>query len=171
MNLRESFAATHHASLAWSPDHERAIDKVAASGMCDPLGVLLWKARYMLESWAYPQIEEEMFFRMGREFKGYRKINPVILRRVAKQSLTEFVFNKCTTCKGRGHIPNGDLIISCEDCIGSGVRRYTEQDRAEGTGLSKERVAKLQRHFRWCAELMGSLDVEVNREMARQLER
>ena len=168
MNLRESFAATHHASLAWSPDHERAIDKVAASGLCDPLGVLLWKARYMLESWAYQQADKEIKQRIRVKFPREAGLN---LDKVVEQSLREFLSDKCNTCKGRKFIPNGELIITCEDCSGSGIRRYSDFERARYTNLALGRVKTLQRHFNWTLNLMMTLDTEVNRVMGEQLER
>lgn len=168
MNLRESFAATHHASLEWSPISERAIDKVAASGLCDPLGVLLWKARYMLESWAYKQAEQELKLRIRVKFPREVGLN---LDKVIEQSLKEFMSDKCLSCNGRASVTINNLKITCEACSGSGIRRYTDFERARYTKLALGRIRTLQRHFNWTTDLMMTLEGTVNAEMYKILGR
>ncbi len=162
MSLRESFAATHHASLEWNPDQERAIDKVAAAGLCDPLGVLLWKAKYMLESPAYKQAETELKVRIRVKFPKEAWLN---LDKVVEQSLKEFLSDKCKSCLGRGSVTLDNLKITCEDCLGSGIRRYTDFERARHTQLALGRVKTLQRHFNWATNLIFTLDEQVNKQM------
>lgn len=168
MNLREGFSSTHHASLKWSPDHERAIDKVAASGLCDSLGVLLWKAKYMLESDAYRVAQRELEVRLKEKFK--REAN-LVCDLLAEQSLREYISDACRVCNGAKEMIVDKRRIVCEVCSGFGIRRYTDFERARAMSLSLGRVKTLERHFGWTINLIQTLDDQVNGALVYFLER
>lgn len=168
MNLREGFSSTHHASLKWSPDHERAIDKVAASGLCDGLGVLLWKAKYMLESEAYKGAQHELEKRVKEKFN---KEAGSICDLLAEQTLREYLSDACRTCNGAKELIVDKRRIICEDCSGCGIRRYTDFERARSMKLAYGRVKTLERHFGWALNLVLTLDEQVNGAMIYFLER
>ncbi len=167
-NLREGYAATHHANLEWEPDHEKAIDKVAASGLCDTLGVLLWKAKYMLESDAYKKAQKELEQRVKGRFT---KEAGLICDRVAEQSLREYLSDRCRTCNGAKELIVQQRRIVCEVCSGNGIRRFTDFERARSMSLALGRVKTLQRHLGWTTNLILTLDSEVNRLMFKLLGR
>jgi len=126
----------------------------------------------MLESWAYKQAEEAIYLKLCEEYPRQVQVNGAnILRKVAEQSLREFISDKCQTCNGRASITVNKLKITCEDCSGSGIRRYTDFERARYTQLALGRIKTLQRHFRFSMDLMMTLDRQVNFMMAEQLER
>ena len=168
MNLREGYAATHHASLKWSADHEKAVDKVAASGLCDELGVLLWKVKYMSESWAYKKAREELIKRHQERFFG--EVD-TLRSSVVDQCLHEFLSDKCKWCKGAKEMIVGERRVVCDACQGYGIRKYTDSDRAKYMKQSLGRIKSLQRQFNFLHDLIGTLDRKVNSMMCEQLER
>lgn len=167
-NLREGYAATHHANLEWEPDHERAIDKVAASGLCDALGVLLWKAKYMLESEAYKSAQKELEKRVKDKFA---KEAGLVCDKLAEQTLREYISDRCRTCNGARELIVQQRRIVCEVCLGDGIRRYTDFERARSMSLALGRVKTLQRHLTWASDLILTLDGQVNRAMHHLLGR
>lgn len=160
--MRESLAATHHANLQWNPDTERAIDKVAASGLCDALGILLWKAKYMLESPAYREAEKQLRVRVKDQFKREAWL---ILEKVTEQGLREYLSDRCNACLGAKEMIVGSRRIECEVCSGSGTRKFEDHERATAMGLSLGRVKTLQRHFSWLSKEIWTLDDLVGRQI------
>lgn len=168
MNLRESYASTHHASLKWSPDHERAIDKVAASGRCDELGILLWKLKYMSESWALKKTREEL---IKRHLERFKHEVDTLRSLVIDQCLHEYLSDKCQWCKGAKEMIVNERRVVCDACQGHGIRKYSDVDRARYMKQSLGRVKTLQRQFTYIHETIGTLDRSVNQMMAYQLGR
>jgi len=170
-NLRESLASTHHASLVWSPERERAIDKVAASGRCDELGVLLWKTKYMFESAAREKAEKIILEMM---FKRFNFHTALLLVKAMEQAFREWLEDQCEVCGGRGHVMAGEVRIVCESCDGSRARHYTDTKRAQLMQLPMGHVEKLcskRGPMTWTLDLMRTRDRKVNLEMNMQLER
>jgi len=167
-NLRESFASTHHANLGWNPDHERAIDKVAASGLCDELGVLLWKAKYMSESEAYKKARRMLINAHSERFSNEAR---GIVDAVVEQCLHEYISDMCSWCKGAKEIMAGDKRVICDGCGGFGIKRYTDHERARAMKQSLGRVKVIQRQFRFLTELIGTQDGKVNTQLNYFLER
>lgn len=162
MNLREAYAATSYANLQWSEITERPIDRVAASGLCDPLGILLWKAKYMLESPAYKEADRLLKVKVKEKFN---KEAGLICDKLVEQSLKEYLSDRCKQCNGAKELIAGDRRITCDVCSGFGLRRWTDFERARGTGLAIGRVKTLERKFSWTVNLLLTLDSEVNRQI------
>lgn len=160
--MRESLAATHHANLQWNPDTERAIDKVAASGLCDELGLLLWKWRYMDEKPAERKAIEGLSFKVAERFKNEMALN---CYKIAKQGVNEYKLSYCSKCNGARELIAGNLRIICEACAGQGIRRWTDFERARAMSLSLGRVKTLQRHFNWLSSQIWTLDDLVGRQI------
>lgn len=168
MNLRESVASTHHANLAWSAEHERAIDKVAALGLCDELGVLLWKAKYMSESWAYQKARRILINLHSARFKYEARL---IVDSLVEQCLHEYVADMCQWCKGAKEIIANDRRVICDACGGHGVRRYSDRDRAVNMKLAMGKVQKMARQFKALQDIIRDQDGRVNLVLMDQLER
>lgn len=162
MNMRESLAVTHHANLNWNPDQEKAIDKVAASGLCDPLGLHLWKAKYMLESQSYREAEKQLKVLTKERFT--REMG-LICDKVVEQGLREYLSDRCKTCKGAKELIAGTKRITCDVCSGFGIRRFTDFERARSMSLAMGRVKTLQRHFNWLSNEIWTRDDLVNRQI------
>ena len=159
--MRESLAATHHANLQWNQE-ERAIDKVAASGLCDELGILLWKAKYMLETAAYRNAELRLKEKVKEQFKREASL---ICDKVTEQGLREYLSDRCKACLGAKEMIVGSKRITCEACSGFGIRRFTDFERARAMSLSLGRVKTLQRHFNWLSSQIWTLDDLVGRQI------
>lgn len=166
-NLREALVATSLASFAWA-DSERAIDRVAASGKCPRLGVDLWKARYMLEARAYHDARKGLIV-MYRE--RYIRERLDIVERLVDQGLHEFLSPFCKACLGAKEMMVGELKVMCGVCMGVGVKKYTDEERASCMGLSYGLTKRLAHKLRWLNGEMQALDKEVNIQLNIELER
>ena len=168
MNLREGISSTHHANLGWDADHERAIDKVAALGLCDELGVLLWKAKYMSESWAYVKARRILIGLHSDRFKNEARL---VVDSVVEQCLHEYVSDMCQWCKGAKEIIANERRVICGACGGHWVRKYTDRDRAVHMKLAMGKVQKMVRQFESLHRIIRDQDSRVNGVLIEQLER
>src|SRR5262245_52725658 len=167
-NLREALAGTAFASLEWSPDWERAVDRVAASGRATRLGLALWKARYLLEISSYREARTRLIERYARRF---RRMPSQTRERVIEQCLREYIAPFCMTCKGAKEIVIEQKRIICYECSGSGVRRYTDSDRANAMGISFAEAVRLGKQCRIVLDDIATHDQEVGAVLTEQLER
>jgi hypothetical protein len=167
-NLREAYASTALASLEWSEERERAIDRVAAAGRCSRLGVDLWKARYMLESKAYQDAFNGL---VAAYLVRYRAESQGIAEKCVSEALHEFLGPVCTVCNGRKVLIAEALKIECDVCHGSGIRLYSDVDRAHAMQLSLGRVRSLNPKLGWLMNELHDLDRAVNSVIAAELER
>lgn len=167
-DLREALATSHHAGLAWNPDYEKHIDRVAACGFASALGVALWKARYMNEGRAY----REALMRLTRVLAGrYKSESHGTRARLATQAVREYIADKCPVCRGVGELVLRKLRVQCKACSGVAVRRYSDRERAGLMGISIEQAKRLAGALKWTAERIESEDRGVNAVLVYQLER
>lgn len=166
--MREAYAVTHHASLEWTEGHERAVDRVAAMGRVERIGANLWRAKYQYDASSYKQAVLEL---IGM----YRQRNPressEIVRTVVEQCFREWISGMCPSCLGARELIVGDRRVVCDTCQGSGIRHYSDFERARGMSVSLQRVKSLQRGLTWLAGEIGAIDRLVNTLMCEQLER
>lgn len=166
-NLREAYSHVSFASLEWDETTERAVDRVAAAALASPLGLLLWKAKYLLEVDAYKRAQTAL----NEIYRKRYRDTPTVAAALVGQALREFLAPSCRTCRGVGEHMLEDRRVVCETCNGTKIHRYTDQERA-GTmqlsyGLTKHAAHKIQ----WLLGLMGDEDRQVNLVMRQQLER
>jgi len=166
--MRELYAATHHASLQWTEDHERAIDRVAAAGRAPTLGVQIWRARYMLESKAYQDAINGLTAHYLARYKAER---PDMARRLVEEILSEFMGPSCISCNGARELVEDELRVVCDSCHGTGLRHYTDMERAGRMKLSYGRVKSLSHKMMWLMDEIGSMDKSVNEIVSFELER
>lgn len=166
-NLREAYSHVSFASLEWNENTERAVDRVAAAALANPLGLLLWKAKYLLESDAYRRAQTALGEIYG---KRYRDV-PTVRAALVGQALREFLAPSCRTCHGVGEHMLEDRRVVCETCGGSKIHRYTDQERAGTMQLSYALTKHCAHKLQWLLGVMGAEDSKVNAEMCRQLER
>lgn len=145
-DLREAYSATALASLEWSEEVERAVDRVAAAGKASTLGVAIWKARYLNESSSYDKATKELTQWFMGWYKGEQKW---LAEKIAEQCLYEFIFHFCQACGGVGEAVVEDLRVSCGTCHGSRVKRYSDSERCSRMKISwamtKALRSKMQR--------------------------
>lgn len=167
-NLREAMASTALASLEWNPDWERAVDRVAASGRVEPLGLAIWKARYMIEASGYRRAREGLtaIYR-----SRYRRDPLDFALKLVDHSLHEYIFQFCRNCRGVREVMLEQRRVFCPTCAGSGLKRYSDGDRARALGISYAQVKHAAHKFSWMLNKIADLDREVNVGIARELER
>jgi predicted RNA-binding Zn-ribbon protein involved in translation (DUF1610 family) len=166
--LKEAYAGTGFASLEWTDEWERAIDKVAASGKIDPLGVLIWKAKYLLEAKAY---QDAITGLTARYRHRYKPELPGMAQKLVEQALSEFLGPVCQTCQGTASRMLEGLKVMCPTCGGTTLKRYTDEERSGRMQLSLGLVKRMSSRLSWLAGELGGLDREVGRLMAIELER
>lgn len=168
MDLRESYAATHHANLAWDDNYERAIDKVAASARASALGVALWRARYQNEARAYRTAQRALCAAYAGR---YQSDCQTIRERVANQVMREYIAEFCGTCLGVGEIVRKKLRVVCHTCNGVRVKWYGDRERASMMDLSLARVLNLTPKIQIMAALVEKHDRLTNAILVYELER
>ena len=142
--MRERISRARQAkNLQWNVDSQKAIDIITASGLSDALGSALTRLKDLGQVSAYPDALNRLCEAIG----GQSKINTLICR----QSIYEWLQDKCETCAGRGNmrLPNG-VNITCHACAGVKVRRWTDGERALSIGVPvpvyrREHMATLNR--------------------------
>ena len=134
--MRESVGlAAVSDDLRWH-ENERDIDRVTAlgaAGILTPLGVALYRVYVANDRHAYWEA-------MARLAKLVRTKNSTRLpyswrEAIAKQAMNEVVFPMCTRCMGSREIMQDQLTIPCTQCDGSGVRKFSDEERAKAIGV------------------------------------
>jgi len=167
-NLREAYAGTGRASLEWNPDAERSIDRVAAAGKANRLGLDIWKCRYGLEAQALRDaISGLAVVYMIR----YPRSEIDIAERVCNQVMSEYLAQFCTTCMGKREVIFGELRTACTSCAGSGIGRYSNEARARMMQISYGKVKMLSSRMQWLYNHVSTQDKNVNAAMSCELER
>ncbi len=167
-HLKEALAGTAYASLEWSDERERAIDRVAASGKVDPLGILIWKAKYLLEAQAYKDAISGLTQRYRERYKPEM---PGMAQKLVEQALSEFLGPGCRTCDGTAERVIEGLKVLCPTCNGSALKRYSDEERSGRMQLSIALIKRMSSRMSWLAGELGALDREVGRLLAIELER
>lgn len=167
-NLREPYAATGLASLEWSEQLERAVDRVAAGGMATAFGLNLWKSRYGLEVKAYQDALGEL---RRRAIARFSRSETDLLWKLCDQAMHEYLSQHCRTCLGAREMVAGDKRITCPDCSGFGVHRYSDFERARFMKISYAMAKHSANKLRWLVNELMTEDSNTNAEIARQLER
>ncbi len=168
MNLREPYAGTAFAGLGWSEVRERPIDRVAAAGFCDELGMFLWKAKYQHSASATVKALRTLEMRFKVRYQGE---SWDLIRRVVAQCLLEYLKPNCDTCLGRGEMKLEDRIIVCTECRGSSAKHYTDYERARSMQISLAKAGAIGHKLKWLSAEIGKLDAGVNVVMSEQLGR
>lgn len=166
-DLREAYSHVSFANLEWEEGVEKAVDRVAAGGRIDPLGLLIWKAKYLLEPDAYRKAQIALCEAYG---KRYRDAAPVAAALVG-QALREFLSPTCRDCRGVGEMMVNERRVVCETCGGSKLHRYSDEERARTMQLSYGLTKHAAHKITWLLGLMGRVDRLANAVMCEQLER
>lgn len=140
---------------------------MAAAGKCSPVGILIWKSKYGLESPAYAQLGAEML----KIYRSRYSDRPEVAKAVVEQGLREFMAGSCTLCKGAREVLHSQLMVTCPDCHGSGIRRFGDSERAVSMQISWGLTKKLGHKIVWVIGYLTAQDRAVNSQMSEQLER
>lgn len=126
--IKESVvSAVQSSNLAWSEIETKAIDRITALGLSDPLGSALWRFKYLHDRAAYKRALYLLASKAQDRLKT-KDTDYVIAMSVGV--LREWAFDACEVCRGVGSIPAlHGLTEKCRPCDGTGMKRYTDFER------------------------------------------
>lgn len=180
-NLREvtgRSCVSHNLGMsAWS---ERDVDRVAGLGAvarelqgskAGDLGVEVWRWAYALDQRSTSIVLFALADLVGKRFP----MDADKLQGIAKQAMREFVDWACPVCAGRKHeqLANG-VVIQCEPCNGTGLKRYSNMDRVQGTGIEVGKVnykRVIERPLEYALGVLRVEDERINVRLKAQLGR
>ena len=117
---------------------ESAIDRVGALAHAGKLSRLLMHWKYAGQD-VRNAVLEELLIKARRRFGiGPGAVDHPVLVKTCKQAMREYHSPQCASCGGARELVVANLRITCSDCSGVGVRRYSDQVRAEAIGVAME---------------------------------
>lgn len=122
----------------------------------------------MLEASAYQDAKKGLI-KLYKE--RYPAEEQTLIIKVIEQCLHEYLSPFCAECNGAKEMVLEALKVTCPACDGSGVRRYSDEDRARAMQVSYGLTKRLAHKIRWVLGEINTMDREVNSVLAAQLER
>jgi hypothetical protein len=132
-----TISAMNASTLASRDSAVMPVDRIGALAQAPSLGSNLWHTMNL-----DAQSLRQAVFRLARKIRGIRKVSQSMSEKVATQAITEKFIYHCPTCNGAKERMIGDVLRSCNACHGSGVRRYSDQERAKAIGVTLEQYGK-----------------------------
>lgn len=150
--MREAISKSLSSSLEWDDsEHQRAIDKLTAFSYAEKLGTLLWRVKYFNDASSY----RPAVFLLA---KALPRLNKGIAIKVSQQVMNEWLYGFCQVCLGAKEVLSGEHVILCNSCGGSGVRKYTDAERAKAIGAN---CANMGKQIKLLHDIIGGIDVGV----------
>jgi len=164
--MRESVAAALNSSLDSDDMHERPVDRLGAFSKSERIGTLLWRVKYDNDARSYKPallLLTRLFLRRGegRQF----------VQGLCKCVLDEWLMDKCRHCGGSGQILANQTLMTCHQCSGTGIHRFTDRQRAKSLHMKIEQVEKLNKRLGLIHDFLGDMDRKVNVRTLIELER
>lgn len=129
--------------LAWQADFERPIDRLTALGLSDPLGSALWRFKYLHDRASYQRALHLLAHKVAQR----TRVELSYARSLAAAAIKEYAIDSCDKCGGRGHIFEGIHAGKCKPCDGTGLKCYSDAERAIAVGVPVEAWKKHQGRF------------------------
>jgi hypothetical protein len=162
LKYRERISADLHANLDEKP-HQSPLDRLLAfSYTPEKLSTALWRLKYDRDMWVYPYCVRALSERLR-----LRRREAIILVELA---LHEWLHGLCKTCHGAKEIVAGQKRVVCSDCKGVGVRRFSDEERSELTGLDIATVRKKSRLLKAISDEIDKAERQTNAVMTLKLE-
>lgn len=126
--------AVQSKDLAWHAEFERAIDRLTAFGMSDPLGCALWRFKYLNDAAAY---KRALYLLVKKSSARVSNVTTEYLIKIATGVMCEWALDACDACHGVGKITerNG-MVTNCTKCEGSGIKKYSDWERERNCNLA-----------------------------------
>lgn len=167
-DLRLAFASTAIASLDWAEFQERPVDRVAASGRVDDLGLALWKAKYQRDTHAALAAHKCLKRVLASH---YRSENEHYIGIIGAEALYEYLQDWCLDCGGLREMMIAEVKHVCPTCHGTGARRHSDTERSIRMDVSLSVARVLGAKITWTVSHINGLDKKTNYCMNIQLER
>lgn len=130
-------------NLAWNEREQKSIDRITALGLSDRLGAALFRFKYGADAFAGKKAVHLLAHKITCNF-GFVQ---TYAAKLAEACIKEFVLDNCVTCNGTGLVMSAGHSDKCPKCGGSGVKRYTDTERALAAGLPVESWSKHAKNF------------------------
>lgn len=157
--IKESVvSAVQSSNLQWNDRETKAIDRITALGLSDPLGSALWRFKYCNDSAAY----QRALALLAKKGATRLRVMPGYARMLAKAAIKEWAIDADPHCQGSGFVTqkNG-VVVTCTKCGGTGMRRWEDHERAIAAGIPVESWPKHQRNFEKVAECLAGSTAAV----------
>jgi hypothetical protein len=136
-------SATQSSNLRWEAEFIRAIDRLTALGLSDPLGSALWRAKYCQDIAA----GRRALFLLTKKVEARLKVDGGYAQGLSLAALREWMMDACDRCGSTGTVTEGTHVSSCSRCNGSGLRRFMDWERATAAGIPIESWPKHAKKF------------------------
>jgi hypothetical protein len=130
--------AVQSSNLRWDAEYERAIDRLTALGMSDPLGSALLRAKYCNDH----EAGKRALFLLTDKAANRLGVMKTYAKKLAVAALKEFMLDTCEKCRGTGSVMEGGHAVQCSKCGGTGAKQYTDTERALAASMPVESWAK-----------------------------
>lgn len=142
--FKDQYASDVRSSnLAWNEREEKSIDRLTAMGLSDPLGAALFRFKFGSDAAA----GKRAIHMLAHKMTCNHGFVTSYATKLSTACVKEFVLDNCVPCNGAGLILNGARYDKCPKCDGSGVKRYSDTERALAASLPVESWSKHQKNF------------------------
>lgn len=135
--------ATQSSNLRWEAEFVRAIDRLTALGLSDPLGSALWRAKFCQDIAS----GRRALLLLTKKVEARLRVERSYAERLSLAAFKEWMMDACDKCGGLGTVTEGAHVSTCSKCNGSGVRRFSDSERALAAGLPVESWPKHAKKF------------------------
>lgn len=136
-------SATQSNNLRWEAEFVRAIDRLTALGLSDPLGSALWRAKYCQDVAS----GRRALFLLTKKVEARLRVERSYAQSLSMAALKEWMLDACSQCNGAGTITEAAHVSTCPRCNGSGMRRFMDWERASAAGIPVEAWPKHAKKF------------------------
>jgi hypothetical protein len=167
MSVKEKIVgAVQSSNLRWNENEEKAIDRITALGLSDPLGSALFRFKYCNDSAAY----QRALALLAKKGATRLKVMPGYARMLAKAAIKEWAVDADPHCQGSGlFMQKNGVVVTCTKCGGTGMRRWEDYERAIAAGIPVESWPRHQRNFEKVAECLSGATATVAGRMNQLL--
>ena len=135
--------ATQSSNLRWEADFVRAVDRLTALGLSDPLGSALWRAKYCHDAAS----GRRAILLLTKKAEARLRVDRGYAQQLSAAAFKEWMLDACPHCAGVGSIKERAHVATCPKCNGNGVKRYSDAERALAAGIPVDAWPKHTKKF------------------------
>ena len=163
MNFRAQIGHDLSSTLESSTYFETSIDRIAAFSRSPRLGCHLWRLKFGFDSTVYQGTINLLAKESRIDTEKGRKLCELVLR--------EWLNPLCEACFGAKELILENKRITCTQCHGLGLKRFTNRERAEFMQMPLEHWKAIARLYKRVLENLTKAERRVNAQMHFELER
>lgn len=112
----------------------------------------------------------DLLYRIARRDKVTKDFDDTAVRFFARLTFVEWYHRICSECRGSKYGTNETgVVVICPACHGSGVRRFSDQDRCEALGCDRTELRRWGRALSTLAGVMGEAIRAKERSVAKMI--